>query len=368
MGNLTSRSSGSSNRTWEPIIEPMREPPRYYKPPPEPIVARPTYKPVFKAPESYDIWRSEMMVKRVDEKELDQLNSRLNEKVELKIAEENAHKSYLKRVAETTKFFSLKESSKPKLGLYSFYNINSFLQDSKSNDTKYFPIRKEKPELTEKMLMRVDDALRSHPSKPLVEIDGAPLIGKDINTLSGLNWLNDEVINAYMSLIVKRGSHGGYKKVYAFNTFFYPKLRESGYNSVRRWTRKVDIFSYDFLLVPVHKGNHWCLAFINFNNKTISYYDSLGGFTDGCCDRLLQYLKEESTDKKKQDFDGESWRLIDSYRAGIPRQYNSADCGVFACTYGEYLTRQAKLDFKQDDMPYFRNKMIYELITTKILD
>ena len=27
---------------------------------------------------------------------------------------------------------------------------------------------------------------------------------RDINTLKGLNWLNDEVINFYMAMIVKR--------------------------------------------------------------------------------------------------------------------------------------------------------------------
>jgi len=49
-------------------------------------------------------------------------------------------------------------------------------------------------------------------------------------------------------------------KVYSFNTFFYPKVLSGGHQAVRRWTKQVDLFSYDYVLVPVHLGMHWCLA------------------------------------------------------------------------------------------------------------
>jgi len=190
-----------------------------------------------------------------------------------------------------------------------------------------------------------------------------------MRTLTNSNWLNDEIINAYFYLIVQRGKEPKRKRVYAFNTFFYPKLRDMGYSSVKRWTRKVDVFSHDFLIVPVHLGNHWCLALVNFINKTIGYYDSLGGSSKECCDTLLNYLRYESNDKRKQDMDDENWRLVDCYReANIPRQTNGSDCGVFACQYAEHLTRQAKLTFSQEHMPYLRQKMIYELLNKKILE
>lgn len=52
-------------------------------------------------------------------------------------------------------------------------------------------------------------------------------------------------------MIVARGGNQNFQKVYAFNTFFIPKLTETGYESVKRWTKNVDIFSYDLLIVPV---------------------------------------------------------------------------------------------------------------------
>ena len=63
-----------------------------------------------------------------------------------------------------------------------------------------------------------------------------------------------------MNLLMSRAEGQGMPRVYAFNTFFYPKVMSGGQASVKRWTRKVDIFSYDYILIPVHLGMHWCLA------------------------------------------------------------------------------------------------------------
>ena len=63
-----------------------------------------------------------------------------------------------------------------------------------------------------------------------------------------------------MNLIVARSSTNNLPKVYAFNTFFYPKIMSDGHAGVKRWTRKVDVFSHDIILVPVHLGVHWCLS------------------------------------------------------------------------------------------------------------
>ena len=71
-------------------------------------------------------------------------------------------------------------------------------------------------------------------------------------------------------------------KVYAFTTFFYPKLIKTGYGTVRRWTKKVDVFAHDLLIVPVHLGMHWCLATIDLRSKQINYYDSMHGDNNKC--------------------------------------------------------------------------------------
>jgi Ulp1 family protease len=65
----------------------------------------------------------------------------------------------------------------------------------------------------------------------------------------------------HSQMIVARGGKEKYQKVYAFNTFFVPKLTDTGYDSVKRWTKKVDIFDYELLIIPVSSVFHFLPCF-----------------------------------------------------------------------------------------------------------
>lgn len=221
------------------------------------------------------------------------------------------------------------------------------------------------PVLTPDMESEIDRALGAHPDTVLANAFNLTIKGRDMRTLKPLAWLNDEVINFYMNLLIERGKLKDYPSVHAFNTFFFPKLSNSGYDSLKRWTKKVDIFSHDYILVPIHRGMHWCMAIIDMNEKVIRYYDSMDGRFPQCADALLTYLQKESMDKKKQPFDTSGW--VKEHAEKIPQQNNGSDCGMFACMYAEYVSRNAPISFSQDDMPYFRRKVVYEILKAKLL-
>lgn len=69
-----------------------------------------------------------------------------------------------------------------------------------------------------------------------------------------------QVINFYMGLVMERSKQAGYPSVHAFSSFFYQKLTSGGYKAVGRWTRHVDLFEKDILLVPINLRLHWTLA------------------------------------------------------------------------------------------------------------
>ncbi|XP_029974540.1 sentrin-specific protease 1 [Salarias fasciatus] len=229
----------------------------------------------------------------------------------------------------------------------------------------------EKPEfptLTQEMELEVNKVLRGgNPHEVLSEGFGLSLTRKDLQTLSNLNWLNDEVINFYMNLLVERSKEPELPSVNTFNTFFYPKLRSSGYSAVRRWTKKMDIFAKDILLIPVHLGVHWCLAVVDFRKKAIMYFDSMGNNNDEACNVLLDYLEKESKDKKGKDLDTSDWTLHSKTRSEIPQQMNGSDCGMFTCKYADYITRDKQITFTQKNMPYFRKRMVWELVNHVLL-
>ncbi|XP_051516938.1 sentrin-specific protease 1-like isoform X2 [Myxocyprinus asiaticus] len=224
------------------------------------------------------------------------------------------------------------------------------------------------PELTEDMEREVNRALRGgSQDEVLSEGFRLTITRKDLQTLSYLNWLNDEVINFYMNMLVERSKQPNLPSVYTFNTFFFPKLRSSGYSAVRRWTKKVDIFSVDIILVPVHLGMHWCLSVVDFRKKSITYFDSMGGNNDEACRILLKYLKQESEDKRAQNLDTSEWILKSKRRNEIPQQMNGSDCGMFTCKYAEYITKDRPITFTQKHMPYFRRRMVWEILNQKLL-
>ncbi|XP_028393896.1 sentrin-specific protease 1-like isoform X2 [Dendronephthya gigantea] len=220
-------------------------------------------------------------------------------------------------------------------------------------------------ELTDGMNDVIDKALgHGAPGELLVELPIGRITRGDIITLRPQTWLNDEVVNAYLHMIVERSKNRG-PKVHAFNTFFYPKLMKTGHASLRRWTKKVDLFAMDIILIPIHLGMHWCLAVIDIKQKIFTYYDSLKGENPNCIQALRDYICTESLDKKKTPLDLTGWKN-DSPK-NIPEQLNGCDCGVFACKYAEYVSRRASFNFTQLHMPYFRRRMVYEILKKNLL-
>ena len=82
-------------------------------------------------------------------------------------------------------------------------------------------------------------------------------------------------------------------------------------------------------------------------------------------ERLAAYLIEEHKARKGSDLDMSAWQLI--HAKNIPCQTNGSDCGVFVCMFAEYLSWKAEFTFDQSHMPYFRKRMVSEIVENKLL-
>lgn len=224
------------------------------------------------------------------------------------------------------------------------------------------------PTLTPEMQLEVEAALVAIPPEEVLASAFRLNISRaDMHTLAEGQWLNDEVVNFYMNLIMERSEKEGTPRVYAFNTFFFPKLLNGGHAALKRWTRNIDLFSFDILLVPLHASMHWCLAVVDLRTRHLAYYDSLNTAVydqTGCLELLQQYLEDESQHKRNHGLDWENWtlKIMD-----VPRQENCSDCGVFTCQYAECISRDAPISFGQQHMPYFRKRVVYEILHQTIL-
>ena len=75
-------------------------------------------------------------------------------------------------------------------------------------------------------------------------------------------------------------------------------MRTFDYQSMRRWTKRFDVFSYDMMLFLINQqNNHWTLGVVNFRNKVVEHLDSMGaGGSPNVPDYLLKWVFEEAMD------------------------------------------------------------------------
>jgi sentrin-specific protease 7 len=95
---------------------------------------------------------------------------------------------------------------------------------------------------------------------------------QDLERLDDDEFLNDNLIGFYLGYLehyLEKEKPEVAKKVYFFNSYFFARLTQTqkgikgiNYAAVQKWTRTVDIFSRDFVVVPVNENLHWYVAII----------------------------------------------------------------------------------------------------------
>jgi Ulp1 family protease len=132
------------------------------------------------------------------------------------------------------------------------------------------------------------------------------------------------------------------KRSRIFNTFFYTKLISASgsysYEAVAGWTRTLDIFELDKILIPINVDNrHWIVVKVSMTKKLIQLYDPMGGHNsdpEPYFHQILRFLSDEHLDKKGGAVLPEfsSWRLV-LQDTQLPMQPNAYDCGVFVSAF-----------------------------------
>ncbi|XP_034656569.1 sentrin-specific protease-like [Drosophila subobscura] len=205
-----------------------------------------------------------------------------------------------------------------------------------------------------------DRLLVGQDSDKVVERFKLTIYREDLRRLAPGCWLNDNIINFYLCMIVERSQALGRPSVYAMSTFFTEKLLDGGgHAAVRRWTRHVDIFAYDLILVPVNQHLHWTLAVIDMAGQAITYYDSKAGENYKLLSALERYLCEEFEDKHGQPLDTSCWTK--EHDAMTPQQSNNDDCGVYLCLLAKHLTSQPRPRFRNTNVEEYRKIMMLEI-------
>ncbi|KAF5859580.1 hypothetical protein ETB97_002755 [Aspergillus alliaceus] len=224
--------------------------------------------------------------------------------------------------------------------------------------------------LSKEWMSRVSSAMSAASNRTIAtSVSGDPLTKKDLSTcFTPLAWLNDEVINSYLSLIVdylRRTNHNNGRsdkpRFHAFNTFFFSTMRDKGYQSVRRWATRAKIggaslLHVDTVFVPVHNSAHWTLIIIKPMERTIENFDSLGGPSPRHVAVMQDWLRNELGPRYVE----EEWRVLPSVS---PQQDNGSDCGVFLLSTAKAVAIGLEpLSYCARDIVLLRKKIVAELM------
>ncbi|KAK0670438.1 putative ubiquitin-like-specific protease [Cercophora samala] len=226
----------------------------------------------------------------------------------------------------------------------------------------------------------------------------------DIPRLDEGQYLNDSIIEFGLKYLIEKFDlkHPDLsKRVYMHNSFFYASLTGDGgnqfkYDNVKRWTAKVDLLSYDYIVVPINQHFHWWVAIIcnpgkldpaarqkpeevavpvdvemtdapepvrsdvldviatekpesrtlvsaqpkqrksaySFDDPRIILLDSLGSGHGPVVKNLRQYLVAEFKDKRNTVLEPTDLPARLGMKAvNIPQQSNLTDCGVYVLGY-----------------------------------
>eukprot|EP01132_Coremiostelium_polycephalum_P004263 gene4263-5335_t len=178
-----------------------------------------------------------------------------------------------------------------------------------------------------------------HPGNGVSQRDVVKITTGDLDRLEPGQYLNDSIIDFFMSPI------------------------QTAYTKISKWTSEVDIFSKDFLFIPICENFHWTLIIISHvsqdpskatsaNKPWIIYLDSLhGSRLATITNKIRQYLSLEWKYKKsdpsggtipERTYDGKN---LPGHRAHVPKQNNFCDCGVFLLHYVELFCRVPEKNF-----------------------
>ena len=80
--------------------------------------------------------------------------------------------------------------------------------------------------------------------------------------------------------------------------------------------------------------------------------------------KLCSYLRKAHYMAKETEFDAIQLQFTTE---PCPKQAeDTLDCGLFLLLFMEYLERRANFTFSQQDMPYFYDKVLYEIVNEKV--
>uniref|UniRef100_A0A8B9J017 SUMO specific peptidase 7 n=1 Tax=Amazona collaria TaxID=241587 RepID=A0A8B9J017_9PSIT len=206
---------------------------------------------------------------------------------------------------------------------------------------------------------------------------GLGVTREDLECLEYGEFLNDVIIDFYLKyLLLEKVPKHLADRTHIFSSFFYKCLTRTEKNSevaqrrhrrVKTWTRHINIFSKDYIFVPVNEESHWYIAVICFPRLEAAVYEECPHQSLLCHQPQQSPLWSESENtrtgsmlclsfdkkvcleweaKRKMHREFSKSTMIDLYPR-VPKQDNSSDCGIYLLQYVESFFENPIVNFEE---------------------
>lgn len=131
---------------------------------------------------------------------------------------------------------------------------------------------------------------------------------------------------------------------------------------IRKFTRRVDILSYDSIYLPTNIRNiHWTLVVIKVQLKEIHYYDSMNGKAEPYTNNAMKWFASELRVKYNTEIILSEWKTV--AKKDIPQQMrNGNECGMFTIMCADFLSDDLPLTYQLSEMAFFRQKVAADIL------
>lgn len=187
--------------------------------------------------------------------------------------------------------------------------------------------------------------IHSSAGKPSRILHEAVVDATTIKCLDPTQWLNDDIVHAFLSSITEELQEKGYD-IGILHPEMQRRLRDGQH--LHHSAYNIDAFKKDIILMPVAYASHWFLIVVELKKKYITTIHSLSKYLKTYKNKikfiisiLLKFLNAVHMNHYHENVDWSTWSIF--CPSDNPNQSNSYDCGVHICIYAYLICRGPKI-------------------------
>lgn len=176
--------------------------------------------------------------------------------------------------------------------------------------------------------------------------------GEDLAAILDGSKTSSNVIDSYLELLILDEPN---KTALPASVYCY--IQSGQFSLAQSWFLAAE--KHKLALMPLCSKDHWTLAAIDFETKTVKLYNSLKRGTKTALNPIKRFMKTFRPDSQ-WDYRWSSRHIL---------QHNDKDCGIFVTQFARCVVRERRdIRFCFSDIPDIRETVAEELIKKTLME